>query len=76
MYTLQGKTQSIHHPFFTLDLCMVSDHTSPVVYVGNLSLVSTRMKHAPTPKKNLNDQRQTGPVVVSGHLILPLLRQP
>jgi hypothetical protein len=30
----------------TLDLCMVSDHTSPVVYVGNLSQDPTRTNQA------------------------------
>jgi hypothetical protein len=42
---------------------MVQDHTSPVIRVGNLSLVPTRTKHAPTPERSLGDQRQTGPAV-------------
>jgi hypothetical protein len=45
----QGKTQSICHTISMLDLCMVPGHTSPMVCVGNLSLVPTRMKQAPTP---------------------------
>jgi hypothetical protein len=61
----------MHHTLSKLDSCMVPDHTSPVVRVGNLSLVPTRMKHAPTPERNLDDQRQINPVIVLGHLILP-----
>jgi hypothetical protein len=71
MYTLQGKTRSTRHMFSMLDSCMVLDHTSPVVCVGNLLLVSTRTKHAPTPGRRLGDRRQTGPAVVLGHLIPP-----
>jgi hypothetical protein len=41
----------------TLDSLMVPDHTSPVVYVGNLLLVPTRMKHAPTLERSLDDQK-------------------
>jgi hypothetical protein len=51
---------------------MVPDHTFPVVRVGKLSLVPTRMKQAPTPGRSLGDKRQTGPVVALGHLILHL----
>jgi hypothetical protein len=46
-----------------LDSRMVPDHISPVVHVGYLSLVLTRMKHAPTPGRSLDDQRQIGPSV-------------
>jgi hypothetical protein len=54
---------------------MVPDHTSPVVHVVNLSLVPTRMKHASISERSLGDQRQTGPTVALGHLILPPSRQ-
>jgi hypothetical protein len=47
-----------------------------MVQVGNLSLVPMRLKQAPTPRRNLGDQRQTGPTVVLGHLILPPSRLP
>jgi hypothetical protein len=53
----------------TLDPCMVPDHTSHVVHVGNFSVVPTRMKQAPTPERSLGNQRQTGPAIVLGHLI-------
>jgi hypothetical protein len=76
MYTLQGKTRSIGHTHSTLDSCMVSDHTSHAVHVGNLSQVTAKSKQAPTPKKSLGDQRQTGPAVALGHLIPPPMRQP
>jgi hypothetical protein len=59
MYTMQEKPQSTCHTFFTLDPRKVSDHTSHMVYVGNLSLVSMRTKHAPTLGRSLDDQRQT-----------------
>jgi hypothetical protein len=71
MYTLQGKTRSTRHMLPTLDSHMVPDHTSPMVRVGNLSLVPTRMKHASTLGRNLGDRRQTDPAVVLGHLIPP-----
>jgi hypothetical protein len=54
-----------------LDLCRVLNHTSHMVHVSNLSLVPMRTKLAPTPGRSLSDQRQTGPVVALGHLILP-----
>jgi hypothetical protein len=76
MYTMWRKTQSTCHTLSMLDLCMVLGHTSPMVYVGNLSLVPTRTKHAPTPGRSFVDQRQTGPAIVLGHLILSPLRQP
>jgi hypothetical protein len=76
MYTLQGTTRSTCHTLSTLDSHMVLDHTSPVVHVGYLSLVPTRMKHAPTPERSLGDRRQTGPAVILGHLITPPSRQP
>jgi hypothetical protein len=69
MYILQGKTRSTCYTLSTLDLHRVSDPTSHVVHVGNLLLVSMRMKHAPTPRRSLGDRRQTGPAVVLGHLI-------
>jgi hypothetical protein len=55
---------------------MVTDHTSPVIHIGNLPLVPTWTKHAPTPRTIFGIQRQTDPAVVLGHLILPLSRQP
>jgi hypothetical protein len=76
MYTLQGKIRSTRHTLFTLDPRRVPNHTSHVVHVGNISLVPTRSKQAPTPRISLGDQRQTGLAVVFGHLILPPLRQP
>jgi hypothetical protein len=42
----------------------------------NLSLAPTKSKQAPTPRKSLDNQRQTSPAVVLGSLILPLMRQP
>jgi hypothetical protein len=76
MYILQGKTRSTCHTFSTLDPRRVPNHISHVVHVGNHSLVPTRMKHAPTPEKSLGDQRQTGPTITLGHLILPPSWQP
>jgi hypothetical protein len=55
MYTLQGKTRSTRHMLSTLDSHMVPDHTSLMFHVGNLSLVPTRMKQAPTPWRSLGD---------------------
>jgi hypothetical protein len=40
---------------------MVLDHTSHMVCVGKLSLLPTGTKHAPTPKRSLDNQRQTVP---------------
>jgi hypothetical protein len=68
MYIIQEKTRPTRRTFFTLDSHMVPDHTSLVVHVRNLSLVPTRMKYAPTPKRNLVNQRQTGPVIALDHL--------
>jgi hypothetical protein len=76
MYTLQRKTRSTHHTLFTLDFHRVSDPTSHVVRMGNLSLVPTRMKQTPTPGKSLGDRRLTGPMVILDHLIPPPSRQP
>jgi hypothetical protein len=72
MYTLQGKTRSTCNTLSMLDSCMVP----LVIHVVNLSLVPTRTKQAPTPGRSLGDQRQTGPAVTLGHLILPPSRQP
>jgi hypothetical protein len=66
-----GKTRSTRHTLSTLDSHMETDHTSPTVCVGNLSLVPTRPKHAPTPGRSLVNRRQTDPTVALGHLILP-----
>jgi hypothetical protein len=71
MYTPQGKTRATRHTLSTLDSHLVPDHISPVVCVGNLLLVPTRMKHAPTPGRSLDDRRQTSLAVVLGHLIPP-----
>jgi hypothetical protein len=54
----------------------VPNHTSHAVHIGNLSLVPTRSKQGPTPRISLGDQRQTGPAVALGHLILLPSRQP
>jgi hypothetical protein len=75
MYTLQGKIRSTRHTLSTLDLRRVPDHTSHMVHIGNLLLVSVRMKQSPTPGRSLGDQRQAGPVVALGHLILTPSRQ-
>jgi hypothetical protein len=69
MYTLQGKIWSTCHMLSTLDSFMVTNHTSSMVHIGNLLLVPTRRKHAPTPGRSLGDRRQTGPAVIFGHLI-------
>jgi hypothetical protein len=42
----------------------------------NLSLTPTKSKQAPTPERSLDNQRQTGPAIVLGGLILPPMRQP
>jgi hypothetical protein len=42
----------------------------------NLSLAPTKLKQAPTPGRSLDNQRQTGPAVVLGGIILPPMRQP
>jgi hypothetical protein len=76
MYTLHGKTWSTRYTLFMLDPRTIIDHTSHVVHVGNLSLVPTRMKYAPTPGRSFSDRRQTGPTVVLGHLIPPPSWQP
>jgi hypothetical protein len=68
-----------HMPYIDLvfcSSCMVPDHTSPVVHVANLSLVLTRMKHAPTHRRSVDDQRQTGLIVGLDHIILHPSRQP
>jgi hypothetical protein len=75
MYTLEEKTRSLRHTLSSLDSLMIPDHTSFMVYIGNLSLVPTRTKHAPTPERSLGDQRQTDPTVILDHLILPPSRQ-
>jgi hypothetical protein len=54
---------------------------SPTIHLtlsaySNLSLVPMRLKQVPTPERSLDDQRQTGPAVVLGHLILSTSRQP
>jgi hypothetical protein len=76
MYILPEKTRSTRHMLSMLDLHRVPDPTSHVIHVGNLSLVPTRMKHAPTPRRSLGDRRQTGLAIVLGHLIPPPSRQP
>jgi hypothetical protein len=42
----------------------------------NLSLAPTKLKQAPTPRRSLGNQRQTGPAVVLGDLIPTPMRQP
>jgi hypothetical protein len=71
-----GETRSTHHTFFTLDPRMVPNHTSHVVHVGNLLLVPTRTKYAPTPRRSLGIQRQIVLAIALGHLILPPSQQP
>jgi hypothetical protein len=63
------KKSDQHITLFMLDLHRVPDPTSHVVHVGNLSLVPTRTKEAPTPGRSLGNRRHTGPAVVLGHLI-------
>jgi hypothetical protein len=41
----------------------------------NLSLAPTKSKQAPTLGRSLDNQRQTGPAIVLGDLILPPMRQ-
>jgi hypothetical protein len=55
---------------------MVSDHTSHVVCIGNISLLPTRLKHGSTPRRSLGDQRETGSAIALGHLIPPPSRRP
>jgi hypothetical protein len=73
---MQGKTRSTRHILFTFNLHRVPYPTSHVVYVGNLLLVLTRIKYAPTPRRSLGDRRRTDPTIVLGHLIPPPSRQP
>jgi hypothetical protein len=47
-----------------------------MVHVGNLSLVPTRLKQAPTPRRSLGDRRQTDSAIVLGHLTPPPSWQP
>jgi hypothetical protein len=42
----------------------------------NLSLTPTKSKQAPTPRRSLGNQRQTGLAVILGGLIPPPMRQP
>jgi hypothetical protein len=57
-------------------------HTSSVRFLwvvpvcDNLSLALTKSKHAPTPERSLDNERQIGPAVVFGGIILPPMRQP
>jgi hypothetical protein len=71
-----GENPTTCHTLSTLDSRMVLDHTSPMVHVGNISLVPTRPKQPPIPERSLDNRRQTGPAVTLGHLILPPSRQP
>jgi hypothetical protein len=51
---------------------MVPDHTYLTQSMhSNLSRSPTRSKQAPTPERNLGDQKQTDPAIVLGHPILP-----
>jgi hypothetical protein len=68
---LAGENLITRHMISTLDPHRLLDHTSHVVHIGNLLLVPMRSKHAPTPGRNLDDQRQTGLAVALGHLIRP-----
>jgi hypothetical protein len=76
MYNLQGKLDQ-HGTHFSRSIHAWSPtiHLTWFVY-SNLSLVPMRSKHAPTPKRSLSDQRQTGLTVVLGHFIVPPPRQP
>jgi hypothetical protein len=72
-----GGNPDQHATHFLCSICIkFLDRTSHVVRVGNLSLVPTRMKYAPTPKRSRGDQRQSGPAVILDHLIPPPSRQP
>jgi hypothetical protein len=71
----RGNPMNMPHAS-TLDSRMVLNHTSPVVHIGNISLVPTRRKHAPTLGGSLGDRRQTGSTIILGHLIPPPSRQP
>jgi hypothetical protein len=65
---------------------MYSSHSSPctpgirflqaVPVRDNLSLAPTKSKQAPTRRRSLGNQRQTGPAIVLGSLIPPPMRQP
>jgi hypothetical protein len=66
-----GKPRLTCHMLFTLDPRRVSDPTTHMIHIDNLSLVPTRLKHVPTPERSLGDQRQTDPAIALGHLILP-----
>jgi hypothetical protein len=65
---------------------MYTSHSSPrtpgvrflwaVLVRDNLLLAPTKSKQVPTSGRSLDNQRQTGPAVVLGGLILPPMRQP
>jgi hypothetical protein len=65
------NTPHAFHAWFTYGL-----EPYPVVHVGNLSLVPTRLKHAPAPGRSLGNRRQTSPAITLGHLIFRPSWQP
>jgi hypothetical protein len=59
------------HMPFTLDFPLVLDHTSHVVCVGQPFTSLHEVETSPYTQKSLDNQRQTGSVIVLGGLILP-----
>jgi hypothetical protein len=77
MYTLQGKPDQhatrIPH---SIRVWSQTIRISRGQCIATFCVVPTRSKLSPTSERNLDDQKQTGPTVVWGHLILPPSRQP
>jgi hypothetical protein len=76
IYTLQGKPdqhatcipRSVHVWSQTIRI-------SQGQCIAPFCLVPTRLKRAPTPGRNLGDQKQTGPAIILDQLILPPSQQ-
>jgi hypothetical protein len=77
MYTLQGKPDQ-HATYASHSSSRMPGvrFLRAVPVRDNLSLAPTKSKQAPTPRRSLGDQIQTGLAVVLGGLIPPPMRQP
>jgi hypothetical protein len=77
MYTLQEKPDqhATHIPrsvrIWSQTICISCGQR-----MATFRVVPTRSKQAPTPRRNLGDQKQTRLAVILGHLILPPSAQP
>jgi hypothetical protein len=63
----QHATYASHSSPRTPNVCFLR----AVPVRDNFSVVPTKSKQAPTPERSHDNQRQTGPAVVLGGLILP-----